>query len=226
MLRALFLDAAGTLIEPAESVAAVYARYAAAHGIPLDTARITAAFGELFSSTGHPEWAAHPQGDDAEREWWRQLVSATLNRAAGRELDSDTVAACFEALFAHYADPAAWQVFPEVPEMQASARAAGFQLAVVSNFDRRLHGILAGHGLHFDAVITSADARSRKPESAIFETALAAFHVDAAEVLHAGDSASADLAGAARLGITARLVKRPGYALDDFLREALELRVK
>jgi putative hydrolase of the HAD superfamily len=226
VIRALFLDAAGTLIEPAEPVAEVYARHASVHGMDLPSPRIKEAFAGLFSGIGDPRWAAHPEGDAAEREWWRQLVGGTLCRAAEVPLDDGLLFSCFEALFAHYADPGAWVVFPEVSDVLAEARAAGFQLAVVSNFDRRLHGILAGHGLHFDAVITSADACSRKPEPAIFHRALEALDLEARQVLHAGDSASADIAGAARIGIAARLVKRPGYDLQDFLAEALASRVK
>jgi putative hydrolase of the HAD superfamily len=209
VIRALFLDAAGTLIEPAEPVAGVYARHAAAKGLRLGTSEIKAAFGGLFSGIGDPEWSAHAEGDAAEREWWQQLVSGTLCRAAGTSLDGHLVDSCFQDLFAHYADPAAWLVFPEVPQVLAEARAAGLKLAVVSNFDRRLHGILAGHGLHFDAAITSADARARKPDPAIFQAALSALDLHPAEVLHVGDSPVADLEGAARAGIDARLVERP-----------------
>jgi putative hydrolase of the HAD superfamily len=221
VIRALFLDAAGTLIEPCESVAGAYARHASAQGLHLEPDKIKAAFADLFSGTGDPEWAAHPEGDAAEREWWRQLVAATLVRAAGSELDPDLLEACFRGLFAHYADPAAWHVFPEVPQVLADARAAGLQLAVVSNFDRRLHGILAGHGLHFDVVITSADARARKPDPSIFRAALTLLDLQPEEVLHAGDSPTADLQGAALAGIAARLVKRPDQDLRPILAEAL-----
>jgi putative hydrolase of the HAD superfamily len=226
VIRALFLDAAGTLIEPAEPVAEVYARHAAAKGIHLETSTIQAAFSGLFSGIGDPEWSAHSEGDAAEREWWQQVVGATLCRAAGASLDGELVGACFEDLFAHYADPAAWHVFPEVQPVLAEARAAGLRLAVVSNFDRRLHGILAGHGLHFDAVITSADARARKPDLAIFKAALAALDLHPGEVLHLGDSPAADIEGAARAGIDARLVKRPDHNLRAALAGVLALPVK
>ena len=50
MLQALFLDAAGTLIEPAEPVADVYARAAAAFGQPVEAAVVRRWFGVAFSS--------------------------------------------------------------------------------------------------------------------------------------------------------------------------------
>ena len=220
VIRALFLDAAGTLIEPVEPVAEVYARAAAAIGEPVDPATLKAAFVRAFGSLGDPAWDAHPDGDTAEREWWQRVVAATFGHAPG----SQAGGAVFESLFAHYADPAAWRVFPEVPEVLAAGREAGLRLAVVSNFDRRLHGILAGHSLHFDAVVTSADAACRKPAAGIFRRALDLLDLAPAEVFHAGDSVAADVHGAEGLGIAAFHVDRPGRDLRAFLAAALEAR--
>ena len=226
MIRALFFDAAGTLIEPAEPVAGVYARFAAAAGYPVDPALVKKAFGNAFGGIGDPQWAAFPEGDEAEQQWWRQVVALTFSEAFGAQVSEEFVDACFPALFSHYADPAAWQVFPEVPELLATARAEGFLTAVVSNFDRRLHGILAGLGLGFDAIVTSADACSRKPEPRIFRYALEALGVGESEVFHVGDSHSADLEGARAAGIEAFLVERPQSDLRGFFRQALDLRGK
>lgn len=226
MIRALFLDAAGTLIEPAEPVAAVYASAARELGIHAEEQSVRSAFAEVFAAMPDPLWAAQPNGDLAERAWWRGVVATVFERAGGELLSGDLLDRCFRNLFDHYADPAAWHVFPEVPDVLAEARAAGLKLAVVSNFDRRLHGILAGHGLEFDAVITSADARARKPDPAIFLAALEALGLRAGEVFHAGDSRGADLAGAAAAGIEARLVERPDRDLRSFLAAALGPRSK
>lgn len=226
VIRALLFDAAGTLIEPAEPVAEVYARHAAAHGLHLEAGRIKTAFASFFPTTGDPEWNVFPEGDRAEQEWWRRLVEKTLCHAAGRTLDARLVERCFLDLFACYADPAAWRVFPEVPEVLSAARDAGFRLAVVSNFDLRLHGILRGHGLVFDAVVTSADARARKPDPRVFRHALRTLDIQPGEAFHAGDSRPADLGGARASGIRAFLLERPDNSLRDFLREALARRGK
>lgn len=206
MIRALLIDAAGTLIEPAEPVAEVYARHAADHGRSYDPARIHKAFARAFAA-GDPDWDRFDDGDTAEREWWRQLVTRVF-----QDLDPSPWPAlpdCFEALFAHYAAPAAWRVFPEVPEVLADARRLGLRCAVVSNFDRRLHGILAGLGLEFDLVLPSADARARKPDTAIFRAALDQLGVTPKEAIHIGDSRRADLEGADSAGIQAFLLDRP-----------------
>ena len=221
MLQALFLDAAGTLIEPAEPVAEVYARTAAAFGQSVEPAVVKRWFGAVFGGIGDPEYGVHPDGDVAERAWWRQVVGTVFEKALLVSLPEEFLSPCFEALFAHYADPAAWRVFPEVPAVLAEARAAGLRLAVVSNFDLRLHGILAGHGLHFDEVITSAEAKARKPDPAIFRMALERLGLQPSDVFHAGDSPVADLEGAAAAGIAACLVRRPVADLRTFFAEAL-----
>lgn len=222
MLKALFLDAAGTLIEPAEPVADVYARTAADFGQLVEPAVVKRWFGVAFGGIGDPAYGAHADGDAAEREWWRRVVTTVFEKALGTsELDGFLVP-CFEALFEHYADPVAWRVFPEVPDMLAESRAAGLRLVVVSNFDLRLHGILAGHGLYFDEVITSADARARKPDGAIFRMALERSGLQPHEVFHAGDSPVADIDGASAMGIDACLISRPASDLRAFLAEAIK----
>jgi putative hydrolase of the HAD superfamily len=226
VLQALFLDAAGTLIEPAEPVAEVYARTAAAFGQSVEPAEVKRWFGAVFAGIGDPEYDAHPDGDAAERAWWRQVVGTVFEKTLGESLPKEFLSPCFEALFAHYADPVAWRVFPEVPGVLADARSAGLRLAVVSNFDLRLHGILAGHGLHFDEVITSADACARKPDPANFHMAFERLGVQSHEVLHAGDSPVADVKGAAAVGIDAFLVERPASDLRAFLADALARRSK
>lgn len=226
MIRALLLDAAGTLIEPAEPVPVVYARASADLGRPLDPAEVQRWFGEVFSGAGDPEYDAHPDGDAAERDWWRSIVRAVFGRALVLPPDGEFLDSCFGSLFDHYADPAAWRVFPEVADVLAGARGSGLRVGVVSNFDRRLHGILAGHGLEFEFVITSADARARKPDPSIFLQALGRLGLPEGEVMHAGDSPLADVEGAERSGIRGFLLSRPRNDLRDFLAEAVNSRRK
>jgi putative hydrolase of the HAD superfamily len=226
VIRALLFDAAGTLIEPAEPVAEVYARCAAGFGLNLEATAIREAFGHAFGSSGDPAWERHPEGDAAEREWWRQVVRRTLEQAAGRPLPDELVAACFQSLFAHYESPVAWRVFPEVAEVLDQAGCEGFRVAVVSNFDRRLHRVLEGCGLSFEVVLTSADAKCRKPDPSIFLQVLERLELAPDEVLHVGDSPAADGTGARAAGIEAYLLDRPRNDLRGFLDHALLRRGK
>jgi putative hydrolase of the HAD superfamily len=98
------------------------------------------------------------------------------------------------------------------------------RLAVCSNFS---HGetarfVLEQAGLleHFDPVVISEDVGIRKPRAEIFEAVLERLGAAPAEVIHVGDSLTADVAGAATLGMrTAWLTRRvrdPEAALRDY----------
>jgi len=88
-----------------------------------------------------------------------------------------------------------------------------FKLAIVSNTftwgDREVIGALGRKNLtqYFDAVVTSVDAGSRKPESGIFEKALSIVGCTPCEAVMVGDRFETDIAGANRMGITSILCR-------------------
>ena len=201
-------DAAGTLFAVAEPVGATYARCAARHGIRLDANPLAETFAAAFHAAPSLAFPGTSGNRLAEREraWWHALVRAAFGGAAA----APGFDACFAELFAHYADGAAWRVFPEVPAVLTALRARGLRLAVVSNFDGRLPGLLAALGLgpRFDAVVYSSRAGAAKPSPAIFAHALATLGVPADAAVHVGDSIDADVGGACAAGLRAVLVDR------------------
>jgi len=213
--RLILLDAAGTLIQPAEPVENVYARYFSQFGWITFPSDLRSSFRETFSSLADPDYAAHPDGDAAERAWWRQVVEKTA-RAVGIHATDPEFDACFHALFTHYAQPSAWSVYPEVPPLLAQLRADGWNLAVVSNFDRRLHRVLAGLRLadSFDLILTSADVSARKPSPFLLQKAIAAFP-QAESICHVGDSPHADAGAARAAGVPCYLLDRPETNLQN-----------
>ena len=217
--RTILLDAAGTLIEPTESVAAVYARHFAAAGHLVEERVIRLAFGQIFQLLPPPEYPPHGDGDAAERIWWRSLVRETAIRC-GLHAELAESRELFDSLFDHYAEGAAWRVFPEVGEVLDALATEGFQLMVVSNFDHRLHRILDDLDLtrRFLAIINSAGACSRKPDAGIFLKALERLDHSPSDALHIGDSAAADQVGAENVGIRAFLLDRPRVTLFDALK--------
>ena len=70
-------------------------------------------------------------------------------------------------------DAIAYQAFPDAADVMERLRASGLAIGVVSNWDVSLHDVLARIGLAplVDAVVTSAEAGSSKPDAAIFERA-------------------------------------------------------
>jgi len=209
-LRAVTLDAGGTLIEVAEPVGATYARVAGRHGIPLEAHELERRFREAF--TAAPPLAfpgiRHAQLAAAEQGWWEAVV----RRAFGVSAHHPAFSACFAELYAHYARKDAWHVFPDVAATLRTLRTRRLRLAVLSNFDRRLVTLLADLGLAplIDHVVLSTAAGAAKPDVAAFRTALAILHTSAEETLHVGDSIAEDVEGARAAGFHAVLLDRSG----------------
>jgi putative hydrolase of the HAD superfamily len=206
--RALLLDAMGTLITLRQPLGVTYAEMAARHGLRAEPEAIGRAFARLYPQA--PPLAFPDLADgalcQAEIGWWGRLIDAVLLASAG-------VAAPLELhhqLFEAFADPALWRVYDDVPPMLERWRAAGLQLAVVSNFDSRLAGLLAGLGLaeRFAAVVVSSRAGAAKPSPRPFQLALAALGATADEAWHVGDSPE-DEAGARAAGLRCLIVRRP-----------------
>jgi putative hydrolase of the HAD superfamily len=206
---AITLDAAGTLLAPAEPIGVTYARTAARHAIHVSPDDVARGFAAAFAAAPP---LAFPDATDAadraarERAWWAAIVAAALGRGA----PPGAVDAVFDELYARYARPEAWRVYADVPPALAALRARGTRLAVVSNFDGRLPGLLAGLGLapYLDAVVWSSLAGAAKPAPAIFRAALTALNARPTDALHAGDSVAADVEGARAAGMAAVLVDR------------------
>jgi putative hydrolase of the HAD superfamily len=203
---AVLFDAAGTLIAPAEPVGETYARLAREHGVALSAARIDDAFRRVLASAPanvHPG-EARERAAELERAWWRARVRETFLAADGtaRFRDFD---AYFAAVFEHFAHGAAWRALPGAGEALAALRAAGRRLAIVSNFDQRLHPILRGLGLHghFEQIVIPADCGAAKPARAIFDTCLARLGLPASACVYVGDHARLDVEAAHAAGLAA-----------------------
>ncbi|HYM39531.1 MAG TPA: HAD family hydrolase [Thermoplasmata archaeon] len=101
------------------------------------------------------------------------------------------------------------KAFPE--SAGVLARVDGLPRAVVSNADDAfLKGLLRKNGLSFDHVVTSESVRAYKPRPRIFEVALERLRAEPEDVVHVGDSLTADVEGASRLGMRTVWVNRLG----------------
>ncbi len=99
------------------------------------------------------------------------------------------------------------------------------RLAVCSNFthSQTALAVLEDAGLrwHFDAVVVSDAAGFRKPRPESFRATLGAVEVAPAETLHVGDNLSADVAGAAAVGMrTAWITRRVPKAAEALAKHA------
>jgi putative hydrolase of the HAD superfamily len=207
-IKAVFFDAAGTLIKPTRSVGESYAAIAAKHGKEVSSTNITERFRTCFDAA--PRLAFPGTTEDAieglERVWWKNLVAKVFEPWS----PFDGFDAYFAELFAYFAEPDAWTLYPEVLETLAALNERGLILDVISNFDSRLVRILDGldAGAQFENIFVSSRVGYAKPDRRIFNAALSYHGLAPAQALHVGDSEINDLRGANRAGLKGILVER------------------
>ena len=212
-LRAVLFDAGDTLFRVRGTVGGVYASVAARHGVTVAAADIEQRFRAAFR--GMPPLAfpdvPEPELPQYEYEWWKGIVEAVF---------SDTRFGDFEVffadLFAYFAEPDSWQLFPDVEPALTALRARGLRLAIVSNFDGRLTRICEGLGIagYFDTIVMSGRAGAAKPNPRIFTAALTRLAVSPGECMHVGDSDTEDIQGARAAGLRAIRIERSAQPSD------------
>uniref|UniRef100_A0A8C2BGF2 Haloacid dehalogenase-like hydrolase domain-containing protein 3 n=1 Tax=Cyprinus carpio TaxID=7962 RepID=A0A8C2BGF2_CYPCA len=143
----------------------------------------------------------------ASQVWWTGLVRDTFAQCAVD--DTALLDRLVNNLYHNFCGPENWEVFPDSYSTLEFCTALGLKQGVVSNFDKRLEGILRGCGLLtlFSFLLTSEEAGAAKPDPAIFTQALVRCGVPASSVVHVGDHYVKDYLTSRSLGIQ-------GYLLD------------
>lgn len=198
-IRAVVLDAAGTLVFPARPVGESYAEALASRGVDADARTIEKRFLPAFRAarSGKP----YPESEAAEKAFWRDVVRRTL----AEDCPAPLFDAVFEELFAGFGIPETWRVAPDAHAALSALRFLGLRLALLSNSDRRMRAVLEGHGLasFFDRIFLSSETGRPKPDARAFDAAVRFFKLPPASVMHVGDSRGEDAEGAVAAGMRA-----------------------
>jgi|SRR5580658_8309562 putative hydrolase of the HAD superfamily len=207
-IRAIVFDVGGTLLYPADPVGETYARFARAHGVKIQAAAATAAFSQAFKNgSSGPKRKVPRNGDD--REWWKQVVRRSLPEQAFAGTKAFDV--FFEEVYLHFAKPEAWGIYPEVPEVLRALRDYGVEIALLSNWDARLHAVLDGNGLgeFLTNRFISAELGWEKPDPAIYRHVSDVLRLKPESLLSVGDDTRNDIEGPRRAGWRAVQIDRP-----------------
>jgi putative hydrolase of the HAD superfamily len=139
-------------------------------------------------------------------EVWIGMYSL-LCRQLGIEDGAERIA---RRVYDEFGDPGRWCAYDDVEPAFARLRERGIALGIISNWDRRLEGLLGGLGLgkYLDTVVSSASVGLHKPDPRIFELACERLGVAAGEAAHVGDHHYADIVGATAVGMTPVLIDR------------------
>lgn len=217
-LKAIFFDAAGTLLYLTRSVGHHYALVGGEIGLTLDAAELDRAFAAAWRSMPRRAASDGPREND-DKDWWRGLVNRVLTDVAPslNELDRDNF---FEIAYEHFAEAGVWELYPEVIDVLENLR-PHFQLAVVSNFDGRLRLILEQLGVSkcFSHIFISSEIGADKPDPEIFRRALRIANLQANQVLHVGDDPKRDWEAARAAGLEVFQLERPRNSLQALVAE-------
>lgn len=191
--RACMIDALGTTVRlqpPWERIDP-----ALVDGLPAE--RVRAAFRREMS---HYAAHAHEASDAGSLAALRGRCADLLSEGLGRRVRAEELMSSIS-----------FEAFGDAAPALTRLREAGMRIVCVSNWDYELDRVLERVGLAgcFDGVVTSATAGARKPDPAIFATALRLAGCAAAEAVHVGDEA-ADVDGARAAGIDALRIDRDG----------------
>jgi putative hydrolase of the HAD superfamily len=216
-IRLISFDANGTLIEPKTSVGKTYADAALLHGISLNAEAVQPAFFKHLKAMTQraPAFGAASRPPIAAREWWREVVHNTMHDSLAAPSSSahldQKFGALFPDLYEHFALETAWRQYNGISNLLQELKSDGFALAVTSNFDDRLHGLLSRLQLRplLSHVVLSSEVGADKPSPLIFQALLRQANVAPHEVLHVGNDRERDLEGAQAAGLAAMLVE-PG----------------
>jgi putative hydrolase of the HAD superfamily len=196
-IKAVTFDVGGTLIEPWPSVGHVYAEIAMRHGLKTFSAnQLNARFKQAWRSR---------KAFGYSRRDWQELVNEVFDQhpdlAAGN---------FFVELYEKFTQPDAWHLFEDVvPTLEALA-SREIKLAVISNWDERLRGLLRALKLdrYFEVFAISCEVGFPKPSRVIFEHAAEKLGLPANSILHIGDSLEMDIEGATAAGFHALQIQR------------------
>lgn len=204
-IRAITFDVGGTLIEPWPSVGHVYAQIASKFGI-------TGVEPDALNSGFVRAWKARLDFDYSHAAW-RRLVELTFVGLSPAPPDE----ACFNAIYDHFAHAEAWRVFDDAQRALAAVKASGRKVGLISNWDERLHPLLAELQLasSFEAVTISCEVGYTKPRPEIFQHSAAQLGLPPEFILHIGDSASEDVGGAKAAGMQGLLLDRKASQAGD-----------
>jgi putative hydrolase of the HAD superfamily len=201
-IRAVLLDALGTLVAlepPAPALRAALVRHT---GIDVGLPAAQHAFGaEIAYYRAH-----HLEGDERGLERLRDDCAEVMRAALGESViaHSHVRASMLEAL--------EFTPFDDVPDALIQLRRRGLRLVVVSNWDAALSHWLARAGVLelIDGAVSSARVGAAKPDPAPLRAGLALAGTTAQHAVHVGDSAEDDVAGARAAAIRPILIMRGG----------------
>lgn len=224
--KVITFDCTNTLLHMKLPVEEQYLRTAQKFGIAekhFDKSLVKQNFRKQFKelSSAHPNFG---RTSIKYAEWWETLVSNALLNSAVRPIEASAIKPVAEKLLHQYQTKECWGHFDKSNELIEKLRKLNKVVGVISNFDPRLHTLLADLELRFDFVATSYELGVEKPNPQIFQQVLemAKLHsaegqsIKPSECLHLGNELIKDFEGARNAGWSSILINSKDKADPSF----------
>ncbi|MEM1249284.1 MAG: HAD family hydrolase [Acidobacteriota bacterium] len=219
-VRGVSIDATGTLFH-CPRLGELYSETLGRHGVSISPESCATQFRhawlefECRSDPSRDRWARHRGGAQG---WWSELIRRVCSLADAPE---PTEFAVLE-LFHRFTLREAWEVYPDALVFLENLRERGLPCVVTSNWDHRLHQVIANLELapYLRGVVCSEDVGAAKPAPPIFERTRALLEEAGAsgdELLHIGDDGLCDVEGSEANGFEGMLLDRSKGTLTDLL---------
>ncbi len=227
-VRAVLLDAVGTLMRPEPPVAVAYHAAGRRFGSRLSQQEIAERFQIAFNkqeasdcrlldapakacAANDSPFVRRATDEQHERRRWQCIVADVFHDVedAGGEL--------FEVLWNHFAQSKHWSLFDDVASTWRDLQRRGLTIGIASNFDQRLVNICCemeplNHCRH---IFWSADIGYPKPRREFFHTVAQRLELTPEQILLVGDSRENDYLGAQAAGWHALLLDRASGQSHD-----------
>jgi putative hydrolase of the HAD superfamily len=201
--RGVFFDVDFTLIYPGPRFqASGYHDFCARHGIAVDPSAFDRAVAGAASGLD-------PGDDIYDVQLYVDYTKRIIEGMGGRGPSVDAAA---REIYDEWAACQHFTMYDDVPEVLRALHAAGLKMGLISNSHRCLESFQTHFDLQglFAVTVSSVEHGYMKPHRSIFEAALRAARVEAAEAIMVGDSLTHDVDGARQLGMRGVLVARSG----------------
>ncbi len=208
-IKVISFDAGFTLLEPAPSFGGILSKLAARRGYDCDPDMLTLRFFDAhhkYAKLSRIEGKGMYACEERSKYWWDKITI----EAYGRLINSDDAQPLADRCYNELSKGSSWKLYPDVLPALEELSAGGYRLIVLSNWDRRLPGILKEIGIaeFFQSVYYSTSVEFEKPDEPFFRCVLEDLQIPAKSVLHVGDNLIDDLEGASRVGMHGIVVKR------------------
>jgi HAD superfamily hydrolase (TIGR01662 family) len=215
MTRAVFFDVDFTLIYPGPTLQGEgYAHFCRLRGVTVNPALFRTAVGK--ASAVLDEVVAHNYDAQIFIDYTRAIIVNMGGDGPSTELAARDI-------YEEWAACHRFFLYDDVAPVMRELAAAGLRIGLISNTQRPLDEFASHFGLDglIATAVSSAAHGFLKPHPAIFQSALDAIGVAAAEAVMVGDSVTHDIEGARQIGMRAVLLRRDAAGPNSPLTRAL-----